>query len=311
MKILVLSDIHLRKNVAQAIIDAHSKVDQIVCLGDCFDNWNDTVQENLDMAIWVKEKLDDSKYTFLVSNHDGAYLYPENKYMHCSGYTEEKKDAIRSIISSTDVEKFKFAHFSEEIIFSHAGFDRYLFNYISSLKENVKMNGKSKLCFFGSSIGAINYNSIQKWMQENHEEMIINLRRDKYLPLFGIGRSRNGSQEVGGITWQDEGSHLVIRGVNQIFGHSIRKEPLFQFINTDKTPMYKVAQTNTTFDSKWFQKGFSLCLDTNSRDFVIIENGNLNLYKCQYIFNRDKNHRITGCEVVGVDVQPYKTIQYK
>jgi hypothetical protein len=311
MKTLVLSDIHLRHTVAQSIIDSHPEVDNIIFTGDYFDNWNDTAEQNLEMAKWVKSKLDDSKYTLLVGNHDMAYLYHENKHTECSGFTTLKKDIIRSVISDTDVEKFKFAHFAENIIFSHAGFDRYLFSYFHKLESLVRQKGNIEMLFFGSKMGLMNYNSIKDWVNDNHNDIILNLRRGKYLPLFGAGMNRGGPQEVGGIIWQDEANHLIIRGVNQIFGHSIRQEPLFQFYNKDKTPMYKAVQRENLIKEEWFKDGFSLCLDTNNRDYLIIENGWINFYKCSYRIKKDKDFYNDGYEVLEINKTPYNSVKYK
>ena len=91
-----------------------------------------------------------------MGNHDLPYRWPANVNLGKYGWTPKKQKAVSSIITSDMWAKMKFAHFDIEdnIIYSHAGFDKELFsvcpingpkyeNYefmLSSLEDNLNIS---------------------------------------------------------------------------------------------------------------------------------------------------------------------------
>jgi hypothetical protein len=70
--------------------------------------------------------------------------------------------------------------------------------------------------------------------------------------FFQCGRARYGDFQFGGILWNDFNvEHTPISGLKQVLGHSIVPKPTY--------------------------KGSDLCIDTNSQDYVIYQDGRLEI----------------------------------
>lgn len=79
-----------------------------------------------------------------------------------------------------------------------------------------------------------------------------------------IGRARGGMNEIGGILWKDwDYEFRPIEGVNQLVGHTPHGEP-----------QAKKATDGT----------LSVCLDTHTNHYAIIENGELEIFETSFFF---------------------------
>jgi len=193
LKTLIVPDIHLQWPVADAIISL-VKADRVVLLGDYFHNWNDTPEENAEMARWVKKNIDN--YTFLLGNHDAAHFYS----ISCSGWTKAKDEVIKDILPQEYWGQFKFFESIDGWLLTHAGLTKQWVpeslepkDVISWLEDEVKYAVKTP------------FNS---W-------------------VFAVGRMRCGAAPQGGILWTDRREFIPIPGVKQIFGHMHLTEPVW------------------------------------------------------------------------------------
>lgn len=199
MKTLIIPDIHCKHSRAEAIIQ-HVPHDQVVLLGDYFDDWKDSPDMNAATAEWLKGKLADPTVLALWGNHDQHYLLDHRRWI-CSGYDPLKKLAIRAILTQEDIAKLALAVTCGGYLLSHAGFDRRLVG---------EAFGRQHLADFA-----------------NYEVLPLMLEGEAHR-LLGIPFSRGGDRAVGGITWQDWTEFYDITDVPQIVGHTEVASPRWE-----------------------------------------------------------------------------------
>jgi hypothetical protein len=255
MKLLVISDIHQRVSVASNIMLAdEANVDKVVFLGDYFDAWVET-EENVRLtAEWVAANVKDDKNVFLLGNHDLSYAFPQNKATICSGYTSEKLNIIRDIVKDSDWARMKVSYQEGDILFSHAGVTANLV-----------------------PVGA----NFSEWLQENttHALKQLSIGLGDNSPLLYAGWSRGGGRPYGGIFWEDHSVHIPVVGIKQIYGHTILKEPYYRIrkLETRSTVAFsEAAIIEDEFkmlvrDMQLHQYQWSLCMDTNSKHYLIVD----------------------------------------
>lgn len=233
MKTLIIPDIHLKIDRAQRIINSEG-ADKIILLGDIFDDYGDTVELNVKAANWLNKLLDNENIIYLMSNHDCNYI-GNNPKTWCSGFSEDKNTAIKSVLRPDVRNKVKYFHFENSILFSHAGLNR---PYVNNNKD-----------------------CLEEWLNSQIE------RADKYLfdnigysSFFDVGLCRGGRQPYGGILWNDfRGEFLHTEGLSQIMGHTICKTPLIKEGNN-----FVVWEEGARIsDGSW-----SLGLDTNLHHYA-------------------------------------------
>jgi hypothetical protein len=200
MRILDIPDIHLKYQTVDLILEKYeSTVDKVMFHGDYFDDRDDTVWQNEQMAKWLKQSLKHSNRIHLTGNHDIGYRYAHNMSAKCSGWTYDKQDAINKIMTESDWKQMPFYYYSPEndFYFSHGGISKQIFEHPIEGFNPARM----------------------KTMIDKAANL---LNVDGCLPTeFGIGYSRGGRQRQGGITWLDfEREFEVIEGINQIVGHT-------------------------------------------------------------------------------------------
>ena len=106
MRICVIPDLHNKISVADYIIneeDAH--VDEFVLLGDYFDDYNDTPEDNKETGLFINEFINNDKFKFLIGNHDLHYIINHPPYQCRNSYSEEKFNIINEIVSEEAWEK--------------------------------------------------------------------------------------------------------------------------------------------------------------------------------------------------------------
>ena len=120
--ILVIPDVHLKFNILYPIIKditSQNKVDQLVFLGDYFDDWgqqtnNKLYQETCDTLLKLKKEYN---CIFLLGNHDVPYL--TRNLQHYSNHDPNIVSLCRDTLLSLEP-MIAYAH--DGIIYSHAGF---------------------------------------------------------------------------------------------------------------------------------------------------------------------------------------------
>lgn len=213
MKTLIIPDIHNCIDKVDKII-AHEVADRIVFLGDYFDDFGDDYQTALQTAHWLAASLEQPNRIHLMGNHDIGYAIPHRSYK-CSGYETGKDYAINAVLKETDWRKLKTHTWVDDYLCSHAGVHSF---YYQKYGENKPFN---------------------QWLDEICHEAMENAYANKpALPILRAGTSRGGSEVHGGIMWCDRTEFVGIDGVNQIFGHTPNKKPIWLEFGSPLTNAY-------------------------------------------------------------------------
>lgn len=272
-KLVFIPDLHGRTYIADEIFRWEADADRFIHSNDCFDWFFDSPEENGVVAKWLGQQLKDPRQVFLMANHIQSYTWPYNVEMYCSGFTKEKAKAIYKNISKGELLKCKLAHIEEGIVFSHAGFDDYLFKLLAQKGYDHP--------------DTLTPESIKQWIDLVTPKLYADLDDNKCHPLLMAGDNREGRQLVGGVTWQDFHSFKPIPNIRQIVGHTIVDAPLFRFIGDDKLPPWgKIIDGRSRINPKSLTKGWGLCLDTNSHHYAVIGDNVLSIHTVKYTWNR-------------------------
>jgi hypothetical protein len=242
MKILAISDIHNQWKLCDKIINKlKNNYDEIYILGDFFDSFHDNLKVAEETSIWLKNILCDSKIKCFLGNHDIHYRFFRNTYIRGTGYSRNKADVINKIMRYDDWDKLLFFHKCDNFVYSHAGISKNLLNSFSnSIDEQLKY-------------------LLKKCNGNFNDELKIG---DPSF-IFGPGKSRGGSLEKGGITWQDWLEFEPIENLNQIVGH---------------TPNNFIRYRN-------YNNSINVCIDTNLHYVLEIDNGKLKEIKIKGFLN--------------------------
>lgn len=195
MRTLVVGDVHNRWNDAEDVVKKFINiVDEIVFVGDYFDDFGDTTEDVFSMVHWLKENVDNPKLKFIIGNHDMHYKWV-NPFVQGSGWTAQKHAVLNNLMPFN---KLKPVYESQGFIFSHAGITEPLLHPLKPF-------------------------DFEDFEQRCYIEMnAIATGEDSY--IFGVGKSRGGMHKKGGITWADWNADFVpIPGMNQIVGHTHSK----------------------------------------------------------------------------------------
>lgn len=233
MKTIILPDIHHRWQWVESFLDGQ-EYDEVVFLGDFFDDFGDDSSITRETALFVKRALYHPKWKLCLGNHDLLYIFAANlhrtpRWMQCSGNSLKKALAIREVLSLKDRDRFYLLVKTQGFILSHAGISEYHFAHPRRGYEDIE-----EIC----------------------SRALERAKTGIYDPILGAGLSRGGNEVVGGILWQDWFHDFVpISGINQIVGHTVCRLP----------------HENSLPDSvNW-------CIDTNSRHYAVIDNGELSI----------------------------------
>lgn len=202
MKTLIIPDIHNCIVKADKII-RHEAADKIVFLGDHFDDFGDDYRIATDTAHWLAASIEQPNRIHLMGNHDIGYAMPHKSYK-CSGYEISKDYAINEVLKEKDWRKLKTHTWVGNYLCSHAGVHNFFYQKYGEGKP------------------------FNTWLDEICHEAMENAYAHKpALPILRAGTSRGGIESYGGIMWCDSREFIGIDGVNQIFGHTPLRKPVW------------------------------------------------------------------------------------
>lgn len=233
MKTLIIPDLHHHTGWVKGFLDQHPH-DQVVFLGDYFDQFHDGPIQARETALWLKEMLQNKKAVFLFGNHDMGYAFPRNPWLtYCPGFSEEKREAIDNILKPEDWKKLKLHHWVDGWLLSHAGVSSHIF-------------------------GGANDAVTREMIDQTCNEALANADSLEKVPALGCGFARGGWQFKGGIIWLCWSEFEPIPGLNQIVGHTPDPIPRKMILSSEKR------------DASGSQNH---CIDTFCRYAGLLENG--------------------------------------
>jgi len=195
MKTLIIPDIHTRFDKAEAIISSIDH-DNIVFLGDYFDEFYDTLAQNQQAAHWLKESMKKKDRIHLLGNHDLAYMDQDHR---CSGFTENKLVAIES--SGVDLTKLQHYCWVGDWLCTHAGLSNNFYKYNQKCPSPIDKDE------------CVNVNNFLHNMEDEDKDL-----------LYNVSIHRGGRSKFGGILWCDYDEFIDIDHIKQIFGHTKSNE---------------------------------------------------------------------------------------
>lgn len=240
---LVIPDVHLRWRLVDALLK-EVEHDDVVYLGDFFDQFRDSAKQNRQQAIWLKAELKKPARTFLWGNHDLHYATP-NHHTTCSGYESGKDIAINEIMQPEDWAKFQWYCWRDSWLLTHAGLHPSFVP--AEVKDLIIRDPKLK------------HMALDNWLSEECGYADAALRKNESHRFFRAGRARYGNQQYGGLTWLDFNREFaVVPGINQLVGH------------TNQIATWSPG-TIETDDSA------NHCIDCDSKYYAVCTNGKLSL----------------------------------
>lgn len=250
----MISDIHHKVAKADAII-AHEPHDQVIFLGDVFDDFGDVPEDAHRSATWLKASLDKPGHLHLAGNHDVSYAYSSNPFTRCSGWERPKDYITWQVMDRTAFDKLAFYLIQDGIMFSHAGLSAKL------LKKQA--------------LGAIKtLDETMDWLRTEHPKARAQAENDGNHWMYGAGWSRGGRETYGGLTWCDFDLDFLATSFPQIVGHTPHPHPLFHLRqpNGSKVEVKRASETTPEdLKTNWW----ALDLDSHLDHYAVIDNGKL------------------------------------
>jgi len=249
MKTIIIPDLHNRVNFVEPALTSPilQPYDNVVFLGDYFDDFYDTPRDAYNSATWLKQSLHKPNRIHLWGTHDLWYRFPSNPFISASGNTDEKAYTINSVLTIDDWNLIRPYYYEQNFLITHAGvhpslisqyvlknkqiFDKYIVNNILQLSTQEVIN---------------------RIIKPATEDALKDVSNNIMNPWFEAGFARWGTQKIGGITWLDwDKEFQPIPDLNQIVGHS----------------EIRIPEQKSTYNSK------NYCLDTKNHHIGILENG--------------------------------------
>jgi hypothetical protein len=198
MNLLIIGDVHLHYEKAERICRKF-KDHKIIFVGDYFDQFDDSPEENEWCAEWLKESLNKPNRIHLIGNHDEQYDPRVNVF--CSGYSVYKKDKINKVLTIKDWDALKYFHFERNWWISHAGICKNWF--MSPIETTITQDSVKKVIDHAIILQRSNQPDNAIWAAD-------------YL--------RGGNNKYGSILWADWRTLQHIPNINQIVGHTPRHD---------------------------------------------------------------------------------------
>lgn len=243
MKTLVIADIHNHWETAEKIIK-RVEHDQVVFLGDYFDDWGDTPPVAKRTAEWLKWSIEQPNRIHLIGNHDVPYINPSAK---CGkyGWNPEKQNFVERVMTMKHWYQLQFHHWVDGWFLSHAGFHRF---------------------FYQTAVEDFDVEDFKVWIEEQEEGGKQALFAGAYHWFYSDAGYRVGNHTtLGGLCWLDFYNEFVpIPGLNQIMGHT----PNHPYSHDELYYGYRGLPNNSS-------KNY--CIDTQGKVSILIEDGNITL----------------------------------
>ncbi len=242
MKTIIIPDLHNRVTWVEEALSSPKlqPFDRVVFLGDYFDDFNDTAEDIIRAASWLKASLHKPNRVHLIGTHDIWYRFPWNPGIAASGNTEEKAHIINGILDNDDWNLLMMYHYEQAYLMTHAGVHPSLIT--AFVREKSKDNAVPAL-LTGEDI-------VDKVVKPATDEALVHAGT-KQSEWIGAGYARMGNQPVGGILWLDWTIEFKpVPYLNQIVGHTELKRPGL-----------KRSKTSTNY-----------CIDTRNKHIGILEN---------------------------------------
>ena len=200
VRTLIISDIHNTWENAEKIIKLED-VDNVVFLGDYFDNFGDDYRVASETADWLAGSLTKKNRIHIMGNHDANYAFPHRSYK-CGGYQIDKDEIINLILKETDWKKLPLYTWVGSWLCTHAGLHTHFYDKYS---DGIPL---------------------KSWLEETCDVALKTAFENKpAVQILRAGYDRGGSEVYGGIYWGDWCEFKPIVGINQVFGHSPQRKP--------------------------------------------------------------------------------------
>ncbi|NBQ69017.1 MAG: hypothetical protein EBU46_09375 [Nitrosomonadaceae bacterium] len=249
---LIIPDVHLRYPLVTEIIK-HEGCDEVVFLGDFFDQFHDTPAENRKQALWLKAEMKKPNRRFIWGNHDIHYRNSTNRQLISSGYESAKDVAINDIMESSDWAKFVYYIWLDgNWLLTHGGLHPY---HIPLILKDPKT-------------GSVEPLTLTKWLDAEVKaaERAIIMNEGHW--IFQAGYCRGGNKPKGGLTWLDFNEEFEpIAGINQLVGHTN------QFRTWLPKEKSKVGSIN-------------YCIDADNKFYAVHCNGKIDIREIPEHFTR-------------------------
>jgi hypothetical protein len=239
----------------------------LISLGDWFDDFNDTVEDNANTAKFILQLYKDfgDKFIWLLGNHDLPYVYPEVSNIYwCIGNTAEKAKAITKIFTrSLNKSLLKLAHVIKTkklkpIVLSHAGV------HIVQFKQSL----------YTAGIPDITADEILS----RCDRALLNCQLGTPDGFLSAGPARYGYAPIGGITWLDWNMEFApVKGISQIVGHTPNLRPMMTDGEKDTEAIGELE--NKTKHVLKANKCYNINLDTHLNHYAVLDNNELTIYK--------------------------------
>jgi len=268
-KILILPDIHLRHEIAEKIIQS-TQPDQIIFLGDYFDDFDDTSEMVINTSHWLSYSIKQKNRIHICGNHDHQYWFKDNKNIRCSGYEQYKSIIINDIITKKDWEKLHFFYIMDNTwLLSHGGIHPgWLF------QSKFKMN----------EIYEYSLKNLERKLINDSKAALIKFNKNDmhWFAMPGFSRCYE-SRFYGGLMWNDWNDEFMpIRGIHQIAGHTPNHELTWKIIEEEGGTTSKTLPLDGVINPTLTDKNsYNICLDSRpgSKYYAIYENKQLIIHK--------------------------------
>lgn len=140
-KILVCGDVHCKKEVVDQALKLYQEnnCDKLIFIGDYTDDWNDTVEQNLEILDYLfhLKHIMGKKLILLFGNHDiSNWIGGEFK---CSGFSEIKHSQLKFLYEANKYD-FKMAYAENGFLITHAGVCIPWLEFFLKATENKKLD---------------------------------------------------------------------------------------------------------------------------------------------------------------------------
>lgn len=142
-KILVCGDVYCKKEVVDKALKLYEEnnCDKLIFIGDYTDDWNDTVEQNIEILDYLFSLKYDmgEKLILLLGNHDTSnWIGAEFK---CSGFSEIKHSQLKFLYEANKYD-FKMAHAENGFLITHAGVCIPWLEYLLKVTENKVLDSE-------------------------------------------------------------------------------------------------------------------------------------------------------------------------